>query len=290
MRATRVSAYVFAAAASLAGCMGTGEVEYAGAVHVSSPELIELQPGVMVVADADEPLFYAVGYYWLYRDGYWLRSNDYRRGFVRVELSYVPQRIRVIDRPQVYVQYRRHHRDYSARAGQQPVRTRPAPGTYPPPPNQGVPSTPPADTWQPPVPGIPPTGVNPVPTRPQPTPPITSPSDVHGRPINVDRPYGDSTGPDRVPPGQQDPVTPPGQARPDQQPRTPPGQAGRPGPQPTPPAPDRGDRPNRGENRGNSQGTASDRDDQATPPSPPSPGHGHGAKDDRDKDDKKKKK
>src|SRR6185503_18016444 len=109
MSRTRVSACALFVAASLAGCTGTGDVEYAGEVHVTSPELVYVSPGVQVVADADEPIFYAHGDYWLYRDGYWMRSNDYQRGYVRVEYTYVPQEVRVIERPQIYVQYRRNY-------------------------------------------------------------------------------------------------------------------------------------------------------------------------------------
>ena len=208
MRANRVSACMFAMAASLAGCTSSGDVAYSGQVRVTSPELIEIDPGVMVVADAEEPLFFSEGNYWLYRDGYWLRSDNYRSGFVRVDLSFVPQRVRTIERPQTYVQYRRHHsRDYSARALERPVRSRPSPaGTYDPPPNQGVPSTPPAETWQPGQPQ------RPTPTRPMQTPPITAPGDIHGNPMP----------PHQVPPIDVDrPARPPG--------------AGRPGPQPIPP-------------------------------------------------------
>ena len=41
----------------------------------TSPELVAVGPDVQVVADADEPLFYADSYYWLYRDNMWLRSD-----------------------------------------------------------------------------------------------------------------------------------------------------------------------------------------------------------------------
>lgn len=187
MRRLRVSACVFAAAASLAACTGSGDVEYAGEVRVTSPELVEIRPGVQVIADADEPLFYADGYYWLYRDGYWLRSDSYRGGFAAVEISYVPERVRAIDQPQLYVQYRRHmgrerqaRGTYTARRSQQP------PG---PPPHQGVPSTPPPETWQPgqqPTPSpTPPATTNPL--DPRPTPPLTSPSDVEGTPMSPHR-------------------------------------------------------------------------------------------------------
>ncbi len=198
MRANRVSAHVFVVAVSLVGCANSdGDVAYSGQVRVTSPELVEIDSGVMVVADADEPLFYSEGNYWLYRDGYWLRSSDYRGGFVRVDLSYVPQGVRGIDRPQTYVQYRRQGRDLSARATQQPMRSRAPSGTYDPPPNQGAPSTPPAETWQQP---------RTEPTQPTQTPPITAPGDIHGNPMP----------PHQVPPGR-----PPG--------------PGRPGPQPIPP-------------------------------------------------------
>ena len=82
-----------------------GEASWAalGIGRPCAPELVMISPGVQVFADADEPLFYSDGSYWLYRDGYWLRSNDYRRGFVRVDLSYVPQRVRGIDEEQVAV-------------------------------------------------------------------------------------------------------------------------------------------------------------------------------------------
>ena len=95
-------------AAGLCGCAGT--VHYRGTVAVQDPNLVEVQPGVYAVADADEPLFYNDGYYWLYSDGAWLRSSRYNGGFVRVDAYHVPQRVRVIDHPRAYVHYRRHHR------------------------------------------------------------------------------------------------------------------------------------------------------------------------------------
>lgn len=164
MKSTRVSACVFVVAASLAGCGATGEVEYAGSVRVTSPELITVSPGVQVVADAEEPLFYSHNNYWLYRDGYWFRSDNYRNGFARVDFVYVPGELRVIDRPQLYVQYKRHiGRDRFARPPQQQTRTlepQPTPSQTP-----TYPSTSPTEPVQPPnqpaVPGQTPGGVNP---------------------------------------------------------------------------------------------------------------------------------
>jgi hypothetical protein len=93
--------------AALAACATTGRYEYG--VAVTSPELITVQPGVAVVADANAPLFYSDGYYWLYRDGYWARSPSYHGGFARVDVRVVPRRIRYISHPEGYAHYRHSH-------------------------------------------------------------------------------------------------------------------------------------------------------------------------------------
>lgn len=186
-----VSAYVFVVAASLAGCAPTGDVEYAGEVHVTSPELVTISPGVQVVADADEPLFYSDGMYWLYRDNGWYRSDSYRGGFARVEYSYLPQRIRVIEQPQAYVQYRRHgegryarDRQMQTRSQQSPTYTRPQQvQQQPQAPATSVPSQP--DTYRPgdahPTPrpeGINPNQTTPAPSAATPPHPTTTPPAV----------------------------------------------------------------------------------------------------------------
>jgi hypothetical protein len=99
------SACAWLAAAMLAGC--AGETQYVGDVHVTSPELVTIQPGVEVIADADDPLFYTDGYYWLYRDGVWLRSDSYNTGFARVTPDLVPGHLRELREPEAYAHYRR---------------------------------------------------------------------------------------------------------------------------------------------------------------------------------------
>lgn len=156
---TRVFACAIAVAASLAGCRSTGDVEYAGEVNVTSPELIEISPGVQVVADADEPLFYAHGAYWLHRDGYWFTSSNYFRGFARVDFAMVPQQLRTIERPEAYAHYqsnlgrtRQARTPQMQRRTQRPVQpqgpTGPADPYAPaqqPPSGDTSPQTPPAD-------------------------------------------------------------------------------------------------------------------------------------------------
>jgi hypothetical protein len=99
----------FLIAAALAGGCAGGQVHYVGTVAVSDPNLVEVQPGVYAMADASEPIFYNDGFYWLYRDGVWLRSSNYRGGYVAVDVYHVPQRVRVIERPHAYVHYSRRH-------------------------------------------------------------------------------------------------------------------------------------------------------------------------------------
>ncbi|HEY5928521.1 MAG TPA: hypothetical protein VIV11_42835 [Kofleriaceae bacterium] len=218
-------------AAALAGCTGTGDVEYAGEVRVTSPELIVISPGVQVIADADEPIFYSHGHYWLYRDGYWLRSSDYRSGYVSIDFTYVPQEIRVIERPQLYVQYRRNlGRDRAARSPnlrtrsqptyqQPPQRAQPQP-TYPPPapqqPGYRDPAQPPTspsspvhqprlDPKQPTTPPGPHDRViTPNDNRREPTPQRQVPPEIdHTSPGKAAPPPDHATGPqDKAPPGQ----------------------------------------------------------------------------------------
>lgn len=118
MRWTRV--YPWLVAAALGACTGTGQVEYSGQVAVTSPDLVEVQPGVQVVADADQPLFFVDGGYYLYRDGYWLRSDRYDRGFVRINV--VPDRLRTMGDVHAYVHYRRSHGNGNMEARQENLR------------------------------------------------------------------------------------------------------------------------------------------------------------------------
>jgi hypothetical protein len=42
------------------------------------PPLVEVEPGVRVVQDFDEEVFFIGGYYWVQRDGNWYRARDHR--------------------------------------------------------------------------------------------------------------------------------------------------------------------------------------------------------------------
>ena len=70
-------------------------------------ELVEVRPGVWVAVDHHRPLFYSDGYYWMWRDGTWLRSYSYYGGgWSVVHYRYVPYSLRHLDRhPRYYVRY-----------------------------------------------------------------------------------------------------------------------------------------------------------------------------------------
>jgi hypothetical protein len=94
---TSVLALAFAAA----GCTANARVGYRATVVAPAPELVYVSPGVQVVADVDEPVFYADGVYWRYDGGIWYRSRSYASGWV-VTTS-VPVSVRRIDAPSRYV-------------------------------------------------------------------------------------------------------------------------------------------------------------------------------------------
>jgi hypothetical protein len=84
------------------GCAGSGQFTYASQATV--PDLVVISPGVQVIANYDEPIFYSDNYYWRNEGGFWYRSANHTRGWARVEVA--PVRIRAIAQPSAYVRYR----------------------------------------------------------------------------------------------------------------------------------------------------------------------------------------
>jgi len=105
MRLTLMTAILSSA---LAGCLasgtGTADVQYGGGVEVSTPDLVEVSPGVQVVADYDEPVFYTDGFYWRFYNNGWYRSNYYASGWSYYDRP--PVAVLSIDRPYAYSHYR----------------------------------------------------------------------------------------------------------------------------------------------------------------------------------------
>lgn len=78
--------------------------QYAGGEEDDNGDLVEVSPGVEVVADYDEPVFFADDAYWVNRGGIWYTSGWYRGGWVRSER--VPDRIVHIEHPESFRHYR----------------------------------------------------------------------------------------------------------------------------------------------------------------------------------------
>ncbi|HEX7700219.1 MAG TPA: hypothetical protein VF403_05845 [Kofleriaceae bacterium] len=103
MRLTFVSLIL---ASALTGCIASGgaDVTYGGGVAVSTPDLVEVSPGVQVVADYDDSVFYSDGFYWRNDGGNWYRSTYYSGGWGYYASP--PQAIITINEPYRYRNYR----------------------------------------------------------------------------------------------------------------------------------------------------------------------------------------
>jgi hypothetical protein len=87
-----------------AACTGTGTVRYTATATYSQPSLAYVSPGVYVVEDYNEPVFYSNNLYWRYHNGVWYRSQYHDRGFVYYAAP--PRAVLSIQRPYAYVRYR----------------------------------------------------------------------------------------------------------------------------------------------------------------------------------------
>lgn len=132
---------VFLVATLAAGCAGT--VGYRAGVSgaVYTPDLVYVAPGVQVIADYDEPIFYTDGFYWRYDGAGWYRSSYYSGGWV---YATPPPAVVRIERPRSYVHYRPQGWTPRARPQPGPVvrdhrddrRYQPPPRPAPPPPRR----------------------------------------------------------------------------------------------------------------------------------------------------------
>lgn len=92
-----------AAAALSAGCFGT--VGYSARVSSAGygPDLVYAAPGIQVIADYDEPIFFADSSYWRFDGVRWYRSSYYTGGWI---YATPPAAVLRIDRPRSFVHYR----------------------------------------------------------------------------------------------------------------------------------------------------------------------------------------
>jgi hypothetical protein len=91
-----IRASLLMAALALGGCAAT-------VATGPAPDLVYVSPGVQVIADYNEPIFYSDGFYWRYYGGTWYRSTYYTGGWVYAR---PPVAVLRIDRPYSYRYYR----------------------------------------------------------------------------------------------------------------------------------------------------------------------------------------
>jgi hypothetical protein len=85
----------------LLGCAGTAQIH--GSASMTTPELVYVSPGVQVIADYNEPIFYSDSYYWRFSGNVWYRSSIHTGGWVRYQ---APVAILRIERPSAYIHFR----------------------------------------------------------------------------------------------------------------------------------------------------------------------------------------
>jgi hypothetical protein len=91
-------------------CTARGSARYSASATM--PTMVYISPGVQVIEDYDEPVFYSSNVYWRFNGGIWYQSRTYTGGWVRVTTP--PRAIVSIQQPSMYVHYRA-----SARGGAQ---------------------------------------------------------------------------------------------------------------------------------------------------------------------------
>ncbi len=90
-----IAVAVAVAAAVLVPALASAQasVELRLALPVVLPQLVVVSPGVQVVPDVDEEVFFVDGYYWVRQDAGWYRSRSHKGGWVFVGPRAVPARL-----------------------------------------------------------------------------------------------------------------------------------------------------------------------------------------------------
>ena len=86
------------------GCYAEGPAPVYAGEDDGSADLVEVSPGVEVIADYDEPIFFADDFYWVNRGGLWYSSTWYGGGWGRAD--HVPEHVSGIAHPETYAHYR----------------------------------------------------------------------------------------------------------------------------------------------------------------------------------------
>lgn len=87
--------------AATSGCYAT-----TAGIEVQTPDLVYAAPGVEVIANYDEPIFFVDGAYWWWYSGAWYRSAYYTGGWTYVATP--PRALLTIPNRVAYRHYRPH--------------------------------------------------------------------------------------------------------------------------------------------------------------------------------------
>jgi hypothetical protein len=81
---------------ALASAQASATVQLRLNLPVLLPRLVVVTPGVQVVPDVDEEVFFVDGYYWVRQPRGWYRSRSHQHGWVMMPARRVPSRLVVV--------------------------------------------------------------------------------------------------------------------------------------------------------------------------------------------------
>lgn len=108
MRALVASIVAWAAVGSAQVVEVKVEIAVPTIVFPAPPPLVVIQPGVQVVEDFDDEVFFVDGFYWCRREGRWFRAKTHQGGWVVMPASGVPVTLVALP-PGQYRKWKRVH-------------------------------------------------------------------------------------------------------------------------------------------------------------------------------------
>ena len=80
-------------APAIANAQAQAQVTLQLGLPVVLPQLVVVSPGVQVVPEVEEEVFFVDGYYWCRHDGGWYKARNHRGGWIFVPGRAVPARL-----------------------------------------------------------------------------------------------------------------------------------------------------------------------------------------------------
>jgi hypothetical protein len=89
-----------------AACGGVGPKSTASP-RIADHRLVQINPDVKTIIDADQPVFFARGSYWLFEDGRWFRADRVDASAQWTYVAKPPVPVLQIDQPYAFVHYKK---------------------------------------------------------------------------------------------------------------------------------------------------------------------------------------